>query len=167
VETSAGVSYGVILGALLDPESTDVVNDSESDGKLYGMITSGTTANISGIMNSTTQFLDHSATQSENHAGIFTPGGSTLLTMSRRARTVNAMSTTGLRTRSGRYVRAPYDYRATAAAPNDVSLGRLREIFTFSDGKTAQKQTSGATTIGYLVGGSSVTDVDVIFLAHA
>lgn len=167
IETTAGATYGAILGAILDSESTDTVNDAESDGKLYGIITSGTSANISGVMHSTGQFLDHSTTASQHHAGIFTPGGSTLIPMSRRARSINAMSTTGLRTRSGRYVRAPYDYRATAAAPNDVPLGRLREISMFCDGKTATKLTSGGTTIGYLVGGSSSTDVNVVILAHS
>ena len=168
VETSAGVSYGVILGALLDPESTDVVNDSESDGKLYGMITSGTNSVINAsLFTANPVFLDNTGGSGAVHAGIFTPGGTSLLTMSRREVGQAGMSTTGMKTRSGRYVRAPIDYRATAGAPNDASLGRLREIFTFSDGKTAQKQTSGATTIGYLVGGSSVTDQDVIFLAHA
>jgi hypothetical protein len=167
IETAAGSQYGAILGAILASESTDVVNDSESDGKLYGIITSGTASNISGTIHTTSQFLDHSTTASLNHAGIFTPGGSALLTMSRRATATLAMTTTGLKTRAGRFVRAPYDYRATAAAPNDVALGRLREISMFSDGKVGTKLTSGGTTIGYLVGGSSSTDVDVVILAHA
>jgi hypothetical protein len=167
IETASASQYGAILGAILDSESTDLVNDSESDGKLYGIITSGTSANISGTIHTVSQFLDHSTTASQHHAGIFTPGGSTLLTMSRRAQANVAMTTTGLKTRAGRFVRAPYDYRATAVAPNDVALGRLREISMFSDGKVGTKLTSGGTTIGYLVGGSSSTDVDVVILAHA
>jgi hypothetical protein len=166
-ETASATAYGAILGALLDSESTDVTLDAESDGKLYGIITSGTASNITGTLNTSAAFLDHSVTASQNHAGIFTPGGSTLLPMNRRAVSTTAMTTTGLKTRSGRYVRAPFDYRSTAASPNDLALGRLREISMFSDGKTATKLTSGATTIGYLVGGSSVTDVDVVILAHA
>lgn len=167
IETASATAYGVILGAILDPESTDTTTDSESDGKVYGMITSGTASNISGSLNTSAGFLDHSITASQNHAGVFTPGGSSLLTMSRRGTATAAMTTTGLKTRSGRYVRAPIDYRATATAPNDVALGRLREIVAFADGKTATKQTSGATTIGYLVGGSSSTDSDMLMLAHA
>jgi len=166
-ETASATAYGAILGAILDPESPDVTSDAESDGKIYGIITSGTAANISGSINTTAQFLDHSTTASQNHAGIFTPGGSALLVMNRRAVATVAPSTTSLKTRSGRYVRAPYDYRSTAVAPNDASLGRLREISAFADGKTATRLTSGATTIGYLVGGSSSTDVDVVILAHA
>jgi len=118
-------------------------------------------------MHTTTQFLDHSSSASFYHAGIFTPGGSSLLPMSRRIQAVTGMTTTGLKTRAGRFVRAPYDYRSTASAPNDVALGRLREISMFSDGKTGTKLSSGGTTIGYLVGGSSSTDVDVVILAHA
>jgi hypothetical protein len=167
IETASAATYGAILGAVLDSESTDVVSDSESDGKLYGIITSGTASNISGTIHTTLQFLDHSTTASQNHAGIFTPGGSALLTMNRRFQAAALMTTTGLRTRAGRFVRAPYDYRSTAAAPNDVALGRLREISMFSDGKTGTRLTSGGTTVGYLVGGSSSTDVDVVILAHA
>jgi hypothetical protein len=167
IETASASQYGAILGAILDSESTDLVSDSESDGKLYGIITSGTAANISGTMNTSSQFLDHSTTASNHHAGIFTPGGSTLLPMNRRFQASAFMTTTGLKTRAGRFVRAPYDYRATAAAPNDVALGRLREISMFSDGKVGTTLSSGGTTIGYLVGGSSSTDVDVVILAHA
>jgi len=167
IETAAGAPYAVLLGALLDPESTDVVSDAESDGKLYGMINSGPTNAISSALSSGSGFLDHSPTASSNHASVFTPGGSTLITMSRRALSTGAMTTTGLKTRSGRFVRAPYDYRAVASAPNDSALGRLREISMFSDGKTATKLTNGGTTVGYLVSGSRSADQDAVILAHA
>lgn len=167
IETATTTAYGAILGAILDSESTDTVNDAESDGKLYGIITSGTTSNISGTFHSSAQFLNHSTSASMQHAGIFTPGGSTLLPMSLRTVANVAITTTALKTRSGRYVRAPLDYRSTAGAPNDLALGRLREISMFSDGKTATKLVNGATAIGYLVGGSSTTDVDVVILAHS
>ena len=167
IETASATAYGAILGAILDSESTDVTLDSESDGKLYGIITSGTQSNISGTIYTTAQFLNHSSSASFHHAGIFTPGGSTLLTMNLRIEASASMTTTGLKTRSGRFVRAPLDYRSTAGAPNDVALGRLREISMFCDGKTGTKLVSGGTTIGYLVGGSSSTDVDVVILAHA
>ena len=167
ISTGGGNIYAVILGALLDSESPDTTLDAESDGKLYGMITTGPTNVIGSSMNTAAAFLDHSVTNSQNHAGIFTPGGSALLPMNRRAPANAALSTTSLKTRSGRYVRAPYDYRSTAAAPNDVSLGRLREITMFADGKTGTRLVSGATTIGYLVSGSTSADQDAIFLAHA
>lgn len=168
IETTAtGATYAAILGAILDSESTDVTLDSESDGKLYGIITSGTQSNISGTMHTTAQFLNHSTSASFHHAGIFAPNASTLLTMNLRNESSAAMTTTGLRTRSGRFVRGPLDYRSPAGPPNDVALGRLREISMFCDGKTGTKLTSGGTTIGYLVGGSSTVDVDVVILAHA
>ena len=167
ISTGGGSIFGVFLGALLDSESPDVTSDSESDGKLYGMITTGPTNGINSSMNTAAAFLDHSVTASNQHAGIFTPGGSALLTMNRRAPSNAALTTTSLKTRSGRYVRAPYDYRSTASAPNDVSLGRLREISMFADGKTGTRLVSGATTIGYLVSGSTSVDQDAIFLAHA
>ena len=167
ISTGGGNIYAVLLGALLDSESPDVTSDAESDGKLYGMITTGPTVFIGSSMNTAAAFLDHSVTASQNHAGIFTPGGSALLPMNRRAPANAALTTTSLKTRSGRYVRAPYDYRSTASAPNDVSLGRLREISMFADGKTGTRLVSGATTIGYLVSGSTSADQDAVILAHA
>ena len=167
ISTGGGNIYAVLLGALLDSESPDVTSDAESDGKLYGMITTGPTTAIGSSMNTAAAFLDHSVTASQNHAGIFTPGGSALLPMNRRAPANAALTTTSLKTRSGRYVRAPYDYRSTASAPNDVSLGRLREISMFADGKTGTRLVSGATTIGYLVSGSTSADQDAVILAHA
>lgn len=167
IETAAGNPYAVLLGALLDSESPDVTSDAENDGKLYGMMTTGSINVISSALNTGSGFLDHSPTQSNQHAGVFTPGGSALITMNRRALSVAGMTTTTLKTRSGRYVRAPYDYRSTASAPNDVSLGRLREISMFADGKTGTRLVSGATTIGYLVGGSASVDQDAVILAHA
>lgn len=167
ISTGGGSIYAVFLGALLDSESPNVTSDAESDGKLYGMITTGPTSAIGSSMNTAATFLDHSVTASQNHAGIFTPGGSALLTMNRRAAATAALTTTTLKTRSGRYVRAPYDYRSTASAPNDVSLGRLREISMFADGKTGTRLVSGATTIGYLVSGSTSADQDAVILAHA
>ena len=167
ISTGGGNIYAVFLGALLDSESPDVTSDAESDGKLYGMITTGPTNFIGSALNTAAAFLDHSVTNNQNHAGIFTPGGSALLTMNRRAPANAALSTTSLKTRSGRYVRAPYDYRSTASAPNDVSLGRLREISMFADGKTGTRLVSGATTIGYLVSGSTSVDQDAVILAHA
>lgn len=167
ISASNGNMYAVILGALLDSESPDLVSDSESDGKLYGMITTGPTVFIGSSMSTAAAFLDHSVTASQYHAGIFTPGGTALLPMNRRAPANAALTTTSLKTRSGRYVRAPYDYRSTASAPNDASLGRLREISMFADGKTGTKLTNGATTIGYIVSGSASVDQDAIILAHA
>jgi len=167
ISTGGGSIYGVFLGALLDPESPDVVSDAESDGKLYGMIITGPAGAIGSAMNTASAFLDHSVTANQNHAGLFTPGGSALLPMNRRAVATVALTTTSLKTRSGRYVRAPYDYRSTAAAPNDASFGRLREISMFADGKTGTRLISGATTIGYLVSGSTSVDQDAIILAHA
>lgn len=167
ISAGNGNIYAVILGALLDSESPDTTLDAESDGKLYGMITTGPTSPIGSSINTANLFLDHAATASQNHAGIFTPGGSALLPMNRRAPAAASLTTTTLKTRSGRYVRAPYDYRSTASAPNDVSLGRLREISMFSDGKTGTRLVSGATTIGYLVSGSTSADQDAVFLAHA
>lgn len=167
ISAGNGNIFAVILGALLDSQSPDTTLDAESDGKLYGMITTGPTVSISGAMNTATAFLDHSVTNSQNHAGVFTPGGSALLAMNRRALANAALTTTTLKTRSGRYVSAPYDYRSTASAPNDVSLGRLREIAMFADGKTGTRLVSGATTIGYLVSGSTSADQDAVILAHA
>lgn len=167
IETASGTSYEVILNGLLDGITTGVP-DSEADGKLYGIITSGSAAAVSsGFNGASGAYMDHLTSASNAHAGVFTPGGSTILTMSRRTIAGVAMTPTGMKSRSGQFVRGPIEYRASAAAPNDNTLGRLREILMFSDGKTATKQTNAGTTIGYLVGANSVADQDAVFLEHA
>ena len=169
VVISAGTAaYAWMGGAIGDPE-TDSTTDGETDGKLYGQITQGTSNTWSNnwFNTSTAVFPTNNAGSSGSpHVGVFTPGGSTLLNASALAIGNTAMTTTGLKTRSGRYARAPILYRYTAAAPNDGFAFRLREAFAFSDETLGRTQTNGATTIGYIAAPSATANQDALFLEH-
>ena len=168
VSTTAGLVYPLMLGAWCDPESPDVVLDAESDGKLYGSMVCGA---LSGGLSATwwTQQVTNSlwitdVTAGESHCGVFTPGAGSIIVAERLWVVLSSMTATGMQTRSGRFGRAAVGLRM-ANAPTAL-LGRLREIFMFSDAQTPSKQTNAGSTIGYVVSGSTVAQADAILLGH-
>jgi hypothetical protein len=172
VVISAGASaYAWIGGAIGDPE-TDSTTDGETDGKLYGQGVSGSSAVwlaswfTASAAEANAFPTVHSTGASNAHIGVFTPGASTLLIARTLTAGLSGMTTTGLKTRSGRWARAPLLYRYTAAAPNDGFAFRLREVFAFSDETLGRTQTNGATTIGYVASPSATTNQDALLLEH-
>lgn len=155
ISTTAGTTYHAVPGLHVDPESTDTVSDSESDGYLYGMFVSGSGA-VSGTGPHDTDtgagLFGNSVSASACHGGVITPGGSAILGVKKAIATVTAITTTGTKTRSGAYHRLPIPCRYTAAAPNDFSAGRLREITIVSDALNGQKQAPGGIVSFYFVG---------------
>ena len=167
--TTGGAVYAALLGDWLDPESSDTSVDAESDGALYGMSVSGSGAAMAAAwwgQSGTADWLDHNTTQGQSHTGTFTPGASTWVTASVALIPGTAMTSSGLKTRSGRWARHALALRATAAAPNDNVLGRLRELFAFADAQMPAKQSSGGTTIGYVVSASTASTADALLLLH-
>ena len=167
ITTTAGGVYGILMGAFLDPESSDVAVDAESDGKLYGMSVSGVTAAMHAswwTQNSTSDWLRHSVTASQMHAAVFTPGAGTVLTFEPLVSPRTAMTASGLKSRSGRFGRQGFAARASLTAPNDQTLGRFREICVFNDAQVPSKQSNGGTTIGHVVSASTAAAADAILL---
>jgi hypothetical protein len=162
IANSAGNSmYGFFGGAIIDPESSDTTVDSESDGKVYGQITSGTSA-ISGQFHSQGDFLDHQQFGSRR-AGVFSPGSGSVLQISRVMRFQSDVSTTGMKNRSGSFSRAAIIMRSNSP---DNCLGRLRDIYAFTDSQVPAKQTDGGSTIGYIYGASASSFADCVLLEH-
>lgn len=168
VSTSVGVVYPILLGAWCDPESPDVVLDAESDGKLYGsMVVGSLSLGLSTTwwtQNTTNSLWIADTTNGECHCGVFTPGAGSIIVAERLAHPVSPLSATGMQTRSGRFGRAAVGLRM-ANAPTSL-LGRLREIYMFSDAQTPSKQTNAGSTIGYVVSGSTAAQADAILLGH-
>lgn len=161
-----GTTYGFIAGAIIDPESSDAT-DAESDGRLYGIMTSGVNAVITTSFNSTaaTSFISaHSAGNGDAHGGVFNPGLSTITTLKTNQQ-LKSSDTTTMRTNSGKFVRQPI-LMCKFNSPFSF-VGRLRDIVYCTDGKTGQKLLDGATTIGYLMGSHTSTDNDQVMLEHS
>jgi hypothetical protein len=164
VSNSAGSSmYGFIGGAIIDPESDDTATDAESDGKMYGLVASGTSA-IGGEFNSQGAFLEHSTfTSGPNKAGVFSPGSGSVITMQRISRFTGSVSATRLKTRSGKFARVAIVMRSNSP---DNCLGRLRDIYVYTDAQVPSIQTDGAGVIGYIFGSSAANLSDCILLEH-
>jgi hypothetical protein len=163
--SSGSATYGCIAGAILDPESDDTTTDAESDGAMYGIITSGGSSISSSFWGGGfgAAFLAHSASNQTPHAGVFSPGSASILTMSPTMTFPTSPTSTGLKTRSGRFARIAITMRSSSP---DNLLGRLREVYAFCDGQTPARLTSGGNTIGYIYSGSTTSQVDSILLEH-
>ena len=163
LNTSTGTTYGFIAGAILDPESSDVL-DAESDGRLYGIICAGAIVIATNFTNVNTGFLAHGGSNGNPHCGIFTPGAGTIITL-RQTQELTTSDTTTMKSRSGKFV------RQTITMSKDSTpfsfIGRLRDIMYCTDGKTGQKLLDGATTVGYLLGSHTSTDNDQVMLEHS
>jgi hypothetical protein len=159
-DSTGSAMYGFIGGAIIDPESDDTTTDAETDGKMYGLVASGT-SQIGTSFNASAGFLDHSGWS--YRAGVFTPGSGSVLTMNRMARFSSEVSTTGMKTRSGRFARAAIVMRSTSP---DNCLGRLRDIYAFTDSQTPAKQTDGGGTVGYIFGSAASSISDCLLLEH-
>lgn len=159
---SGSAMYGFIGGAIIDPESDDTTIDAETDGKVHGLITSGVNQ-ISTTFLSSGGFLDHSTSSGSNKSGVFSPGGDTVLTMNVMARFAAAVSVTGMKSRSGRFARGAIMMRSSSP---DNCLGRLRDIYSFSDSQVPARQTDGGTAVGYVYGAAASSISDCILLEH-
>lgn len=169
ISNAAGsASTGFIAGAIIDPESPDTLVDAESDGKLYGIFTSGPAHIQSDFYTQGDQgsgvFMKHFPNNSSAHSGVFVPGASGIIQASPMQGFAANPSSTTLATRSGRFARLAIAMRSNS--PDNI-LGRLRDIYAFSDGIVPQRLMDGATPVGYLFGTSASANCDCLILEHA
>lgn len=177
--TALSTAYCAIAGAIIDPETSDTTLDSEADGRVYGVIRTGSNSSMSGTYwtdaysptsngfnNRFMHYNGGSTTSIFNNntsAGVFVPNTNTVGLMYPMFAPVITVSPTSMRTRSGLLARTAITYRF---APADNIMGRLRDIYMFTNAQNGQRVTSGATPIGYIVAGSGVSNVNCIMLEH-
>jgi hypothetical protein len=169
-------NYFLLAGAIIDPESPDTTVDSESDGKLYGMI-NGTFTSTWGVdaFTNTSTTLNYSLVGLRNvdKVSVFQPGTSSILRMIPMTWT-SPISTTfatnaallpsaAMFTRSGRLVKIPIVYRSLTSGH---TLGRLRDIYLFSNSRLPRRLMNGNVPLGYAFGPSDSNDVNCLFLEH-
>lgn len=168
-QTSTGDKYW-IRACGDDPETPDTTSDAESDGRVYTLATTGTTNPVqSGFWSpGSASPFQHISTSGVAHFGYFQPGSSTIRFASQLVSATSAMTSTGLRSAAGYYMRIPVHMRSTAAAPSDVFVCRLRETFVTGDVSDLAIQTTsaGATTVGYAIGYNGATSGDAVFLRY-
>jgi len=162
--TTANRVYGSIAGAILDPESTDTAIDSETDNRLYGIITTGT-SNMSIVhidATTTTNMFTHGTIINNNHMGVFTPNTGSIKTTTKNI----ALGTIGLEeltSRSGRLIKLPITTKYELSPFNFA--GRIREIWMFRDAIIGNTVTNGATVNGYIIGNNTATTADCVLFS--
>jgi hypothetical protein len=156
IETNTGTVFGCGIGALLDPESSSS-NSAESDGRLYSVAVTGTTA-LGTNMNTAATFPAHTTSNNAVHWLTLQPGSSSCLRTA-RLHTQSASTTSTLINRDSEPVALPI-YCIDSA--NDKFLGRLREITAVRDAKLGQRQSPAGTDRWHYVGGAVSSDADCI-----
>lgn len=159
-------AYLILAGAIIDPGSSDGL-DAESDGLRYGFVVSGSggvcdTTWQSSVTNGT--WLRHVANVGAAHGWVFEPGSATVIAAQAPLYGRSAMTTTGLKTKSGAWQRLPISIRATGTAPNDFLIGRLREVFLFADSQTPRSLSVASVVQGWVVAASASADSDAMLL---
>jgi len=162
--TTANTVYGSIAGAILDPESTDVAIDSETDNRLYGIVTTGINSamNIGHASAGTTLMFSHGTSTGANHMGVFTPATGSIKTITKNT-TLGLIDIEELTSRSGRLIKMPITAKYVVAPLNFT--GRLREIWMFRDAIIGNTVTNGATVNGYIIGNNTSTAADCVLFS--
>lgn len=159
-------TYLILIGAILDPGSADGL-DAESDGLRYGFFVSGSGAACDTTWHSAGSnqtFLRHANANAACHGYVLDPGAATVTVVQALTISRVAMTTTGLKTRSGAWQRVPIAVRALGAAPNDYLIGRLREVFLFADSQTPRSLSVASVVQGWVVAASASADSDAMLL---
>ena len=163
-EGSTGNCLVNLAGGIIDPEST-TSGTSESDGKIYGVLTSGYTAvaNFANEALGTQTFLNHGGAQGDTHFYVMNFGASTTTTSRRFNGAPNiALTAASLKNAVGEYARLPIYIENISATR--TFFGRLREIFMFTNGSSVTKLTVSGATSGYIIAASTATVGQTILL---
>lgn len=175
-------AHAFIAGAIIDAESGNRTIDAETDGKIYGIVRTGSQRSLvnnfwTANYNQTSTFDSNSSrflftnssdtnTVANNFAavGAFVPGSATV----RLLNSVHTFTTnptgSSLKTASGSFARLPVLFYSLATGN---IVGRFREVYAFADGQLGQRFVNGADIVGYIFSSSAATSADSLLLEHA
>jgi hypothetical protein len=163
-ETSTGTTHLSIAGAMLDPESSNA-STAESDGKIYCLSTTGYN-NPGGTPHAylnfgTNSLFRHLGTAGNSHTYYMNFGTNSVTTLTRFNVAINSPSAVNtLKNLGSEFVRLPI-YLENGSS---LFCGRVREMLMFSSGLCNTKLTVSGVTSGFIVGGSTVSVAECIFL---
>lgn len=159
---------GFVAGGIIDCETNNTSSDSETDNKVYGIITTGanTTSGkfslTSNNLSTNPTFGFHGAATANAHAGIFNPNQATVALI-QKVNYLAVSDSTTLFTKSANLVKLPIFVNYNTTPLNFV--GRLREIWYFRDAVFGNSVTDGSTVNGYLISGGTTSVADTIMLS--
>lgn len=161
-QTNTSTLYYSYVGAIIDPESSNA-SAAESDGKIYGLFTSGYngaagTPNYSANFGAYS-FLSHGTVAGNAHGYITNFGASTVVGI-RRANVLLTPpnAATVLKNPVSEFVRLPIYIEIGGS----TFYGRLREVFMFGTGLAMTKLTVSNVVTAYILGASPITTSECI-----
>ncbi len=169
-QASTGFTSYVAFGALFDPLSTAAAN-CESDGRLYFMGGSGSTATTSAAFwtlgAADANFLAGINTSTSGHFACFAPGSTVMFGGAGNTTFRPLTGTIGnvLIAANGDIVRIPFVNVLSGTLLN-YWCGQARNMFIVKDSLSRLKWDNAGTTVGYIVGASTTTQADACLLLY-
>ena len=145
---STGVTSVVLFGAIIDPLNT-AAGTCESDGRLYVFSGSGSSAAVSSVFLAATTDapFSHNAASQAQHCGIFSPGTTTVVPVTRFG--VFQPSATFIAL-NGDIVRLPF----SLVNSSNAFIGQARSVYIIRDAQSRLRWDNAGTPIGSIVGAS-------------
>lgn len=157
---AAGAIYGAGAGALIDPDTGDAA-DAESDGRIYGLWTGGSSTFNQMLTNATTNvFLGHGASATNSHFVTFNPGLSTVAATT-RSHFYFSMTVASMTSRAGKFPTIPI-YCGTAA----TWCGRVREIRVMRPATSGSRIDASGVNKGYVYATNAINATDAVLLQY-
>lgn len=163
--SSAGTICEVVAGAYIDPLSSHSSN-AESDGRLYGVTSSGSTSFSSAVRwtAAPNQTFNHTGGNGAPHSPIFVPGAGTVQATYKFTYIINAtFASINLTAKNGDIPRITVPIGFISAAP--YFCGQLRQIYTTKNSGSSNLTWSiSGVAQGYVLSGSTVTTSEAMVI---
>lgn len=158
---SAGAMYGAGAGALIDPDTGDAV-DGESDGRIYGVWTCGSSTLAGTMLNFATVnvLLGHGGSSTNSHFLTFSPGTATMVATLREIG-LNLQTAANRTTRAGRF---PASVMYATCVAN--WCGRIREFRLIRAATFGQRIDAAGVNKGYVFASSTTTSGDSVLMEY-
>lgn len=158
-------SWGYI-GAIGEPYDNDTILSGETDNRLYGQITSGSSGNVSGAWLNTADIFNHSVTAQAPHMGTFVPNSSLIYACNRLGEYSAAGSVANLTTPSGMFAgeRMAFAQATGTNTPGGSRMGTVRGVYPAGLIQSGRFVRNGATDILHYVSTSTIAADDGFFL---
>jgi len=154
--TATALSFAGIAGAFIDPESGDTTVDSEIDGRLYAVATSGVVVGLT-FLSLTTDFLNHSATAANSKFVFIQPNSDNKIILNLlETRTLTYLSISN----RGSLISFPMYVKDAS----NRFIGRLREIEAIRNSVSGYVLRTSSSDLGYVIGASNAAAANAVML---
>jgi hypothetical protein len=178
LNTQSNLSQAIFAGAIIDPEEANPTSsaDSEADGRLYGVISSGVSTQTptsfgASFLSGTNQFLTHASSLNTTTSGFprfvtfFPQKNSILAAFTKRPNTTTYGPT--YTTFSGKTVQNPIYVLSALQIPYDYFVGRLRDVTIVKGAPTNRIMRDSSNNIkGFTLGASEVSATHAVLLNY-